>query len=130
VKSEAGTIAVLVATYLSIILVAIFGSAAVVAALVAANRVQGVAEMAVLFAHDRSVELGVPDSAELTVELEQFLSLAPSAHALELVAVDSYVTGAVSTVRICARYLNPLGVGIDSAIICRESRAESFLIGK
>ncbi len=129
-KSEAGTIAVLVATYLSIILVAIFGSAAVVAALVAANRIQGVAEMAVLFAHDRSVELGVPDSAELSVGLQQFLSLAPSAQALELVAVDSYVTGAVSTVRICARYLNPLGVGIDSAIICRESRAESFLIGK
>ena len=129
-KSETATIAVLVATYLSIILVAIFGSAAVVAALVAANRVQGVAEMAVLFAHDRSVELGVPDSAELTVELEQFLSLAPSAQALELVAVDSYGTGAVSTARICARYLNPLGVGIDSAIICTESRAESFLIVK
>ena len=33
-----------------------------------------------------------------------------------------------STLRMCARYQNPLGIGIDSAIICRESKAKSFVL--
>ena len=38
------------------------------------------------------------------------------------------VNADTSTLRVCARYQNPLGIGIDSAIICRESKAKSFLL--
>lgn len=127
-RSESGTIAPLIASYLALILLVILGSAAVVMALVAANRVQGVAEMAILFAHDRSVELGVPEPNELRYQSGNFLSVAPSAQKLELVQFDTRVLADRSTIRLCARYRNPLGVGIDSAIICREASAKSFLI--
>lgn len=127
-RSEKGTIAPLVAIYLSIILLAVIGSVAVITALVASNRVQGVAEMAILYAHDRAVTAGVPSQAELSRQVGLFLQAAPSVQRLVIVSAAASASADTSTLRLCARYQNPLGIGINSAIICRESKAKSFLI--
>ena len=128
IRSDKGTIAPLVAIYLSIILLAAFGSVSVIAALVASNRVQGVADMAILYAHDRSVTAGIPNQAKLSYEIALFLQKAPSAQRLVIVSAAAQVNADTSTLRMCARYQNPLGVGVDSAIICRESKAKSLLL--
>ena len=117
-----------VATYLSLLILAIIGSSAVVTALVASNRVQGVADMAVLYAHDRAVTNGMPNKNLLVAGVGEFLRSAESAKRLEIVAISAAVESAESSLGLCARYQNPLGVGINSAVICRSSRAESFLI--
>jgi hypothetical protein len=127
-KSDRGTIAPLIATYLALILLSVFGSVAVVTALVAVNRVQGVADMAILYAHDRSVTAGIPNQALLSNEIVLFLEKAPSAQRLVIVSATAQVNADISTLRMCARYENPLGIGVDSAIICRESKAKSFLL--
>jgi hypothetical protein len=127
-RFEEGTIAPLVAIYLSIILLAVIGSVAVITALIASNRVQGVAEMAILYAHDRAVIAGVPSQAELSRQVALFLRAAPSAERLVIVSASAQVSADTSTLRLCARYQNPLGIGLNSAIICRESKAKSFLI--
>jgi hypothetical protein len=127
-KSDRGTIAPLIATYLALILLSVFGSVAVVTALVAVNRVQGVADMAILYAHDRSVTAGIPNQALLSNEIVLFLEKAPSAQRLVIVSATAQVNADISTLRMCARYENPLGIGVDSAIICRESKARSFLL--
>ena len=97
-------------------------------ALVAVNRVQGVADMAVLYAHDRSVENGVPDQTLLRMAAAEFLSLAPSVVKLSVLSFNTGVDSERSNMRLCARFINPIGTGIDSAIICRESSAQSFLV--
>lgn len=127
-RLEEGTIAPLVAIYLSIILLAVIGSVAVITALIASNRVQGVADMAILYAHDRAVIVGVPSQAELSRQVALFLRAAPSAERLVIVSASAQVSAETSTLRLCARYQNPLGIGLNSAIICRESKAKSFLI--
>ena len=127
-KSDRGTIAPLIATYLALILLSVFGSVAVVTALVAVNRVQGVADMAVLYAHDRAVENGVPDQVLLRSAAAEFLSLAPSVVKLSVLSFNTGVDSESSNMRLCARFINPIGIGIDSAIICRESSAQSFLV--
>jgi hypothetical protein len=127
-KSDRGTIAPLIATYLALILLSVFGSVAVVTALVAVNRVQGVADMAILYAHDRSVTAGIPNQALLSNEIVLFLEKAPSAQRLVIVSATAQVNADISTLRMCARYENPLRIGVDSAIICRESKARSFLL--
>jgi len=127
-KSDRGTIAPLIATYLALILLSVFGSVAVVTALVAVNRVQGIADMAILYAHDRSVTAGIPNQAQLSHEIALFLQKAPSAQRLVILSTAVRVKAETSTLRMCARYQNPLGIGVDSAIICRESKAKSFLV--
>ena len=127
-KSDRGTIAPLIATYLALILLSVFGSVAVVTALVAVNRVQGIADMAILYAHDRSVTAGIPNQAQLSHEIALFLQKAPSAQRVVVVSAAARVNADTSTLRICARYKNPLGIGVESAIICRESKAKSFLL--
>lgn len=128
IRSDRGTIAPLIAIYLSIILLVAFGSVSVIAALVASNRVQGVADMAILYAHDRSVTAGIPNQAKLSYEIVLFLQRAPSAQRLIIVSSAAQVNADTSTLRMCARYQNPLGIGVDSAIICRESKGKSFLL--
>jgi len=102
-RLEEGTIAPLVAIYLSIILLAVIGSVAVITA-------------------------GVPSQAELSRQVALFLRAAPSAERLVIVSASAQVSADTSTLRLCARYQNPLGIGLNSAIICRESKAKSFLI--
>jgi len=127
-KSDSGTIAPLIAIYLSLLVLAIIGSSAVVTALIAGNRVQGVADMAILYAHDRAVTNGVPSRSQLVEEVREFLSGAESARRLSIVAMNTNVDGDESSLELCARYQNPLGIGLDSAIICRSANAKSFVI--
>ena len=91
-------------------------------------RVQGVVDMAVLYAHDRAVKNGVPDEALLRPAAAEFMSLAPSVRKLSVTGFSTNVDYETSKLRLCARYINPLGVGVNSAIICREASARSFLI--
>lgn len=127
-KSDSGSVAPLVATYLALLILAILGSSAVATALIAGNRVQGVADMAVLYAHDRAVTNGMPNKNLLVAGVDEFLRSAESARRLEILAISASVQSSESYLELCARYQNPLGVGIDSAVICRSSKVESFLM--
>lgn len=126
---DTGSIVILLATYLSIILLSVIGFASVGMTMLAAHRIQGVADFAVLYGHDRSVRAGKPVAGQLNVEVKRFLSSAQSAERLQVISADSWVAGEISHLRICARYQDLLGLRIDSLTICRESAAKSFLIG-
>jgi hypothetical protein len=127
-KSDSGTIAPLIAIYLALILLVVLGTSAVGVALVAKNRIQGVADSAVLFGHDRSVIRGVPEEGALGEQVEKFLESAQSAKRIQLVTARSWVQGEKSNLEICARFLNLLGVGIKSGVICASSNAQSFIV--
>lgn len=126
--NERGTIAILLSTYLSIILLSIIGFASVGIAVLAGHRVQGVADFSVIYGHDRSVRAGKPNPSKLDSEVRVFLSQSPAASRLEIVSVDSWVAADNSNVRICARYRDLFGLRISSMIICRQAAAKSFLL--
>ena len=71
--SDRGSVAPLIAGYLALILLAAFGAVAVGAGIIAGHRIQGVADFAVLYSHDRSVVAGIPDSSSLKLQLQDFL---------------------------------------------------------
>ena len=125
--SDRGSIAPLVAGYLALILLTLIGSAAVGVTMIATNRVQQVADAAVLYAHDRSITRGVPSSAALNVHLERFLNGAVSAQRLEIVNHRIFASGAISNLELCARAVNPLWES-HQILVCRSARAESFVI--
>lgn len=124
--SERGSIAPLVAGYLALILLTIFGSAAIGISMIATNRVQAIADATVLFAHDRAVTRGIPNKSALETGAREFLNTAPSAKRIELVSVSVSVSGAISELEICARVANPLFLG--DVQVCRVARAESFIV--
>lgn len=125
---DEGTIAILVATYVSIVLITVLGFASVGIAILAGHRIQGVADFAVLYGHDRSVRSGIPDQSLLDSHVRNFLALSASADRIDLVEVKNWVTGDTSNTRICARYKDLLGFEINSLTICREASAKSFLV--
>lgn len=126
--SDRGTISPLVAAYLSLVLSVAIGAASVGIAIVAGHRVQGVADFALLHAHDRSVTAGKVDQSELERHLAYFLSSAPSAARLEVLTAEVETDGELSRLRLCARYRSVLGLGFDSFISCRQSKAKSYLV--
>ena len=125
---DEGTIAILVDTYVSIILLTVLGFASVGIAILASHRIQGVADFAVLYGHDRSVRAGTPDHSLLDSHVRNFLALSESADRIDLVEVKNWVTGDTSNTRICARYKDLFGFEMNSMIICREASAKSFLV--
>ena len=125
--SDRGSVAPLIAGYLALILLAAFGAVAVGAGIIAGHRIQGVADFAVLYSHDRSVVAGVPDSSALKLHLQDFLGRASSAQSLEIVVAEIAVVDEVSQLRLCARYREVL-FGFDSYLICKNSRAKSYLV--
>jgi len=125
---DEGTIAILVATYVSIILLTVLGFASVGIAILASHRIQGVADFAVLYGHDRSVRAGIPEQSLLDSHVRNFLALSESADRIDLVQVKNWITGETSNTRICARYKDLFGFEMDSMIICREASAKSFLV--
>lgn len=127
VHRDAGTIAPLVAGYLALILLTLFGSAAVGVTMVATNRVQGISDATVLFAHDRSVTRGIPNQTQLLQNAASFLAIAPSAQRIRVLNYQITAEGAVSSLRLCARVQNPLWA-LGELTICRSARAESFII--
>lgn len=126
--SERGSVAPLMAGYLALILLVILGSSAVGVAVLAGHRVQGVADFALLHAHDRSQTRGQPNEQELRIHLRDFLESAPSAHRLEVASAQVWVDGEKSNLRLCARYQNLFDTGFRSFLVCRTSSAQSFLV--
>lgn len=127
-KEDRGSLSVLVAGYLALALLLSLSMAAVGLSLVAKNRIQAVADSAVLYGHDRAVKKGVPDIAKLQAAIAAFLEKAPSAQALDIQSVQIRVRGSNSHIQICARHIDPLGMAVRSGVICRSASAKSYLV--
>lgn len=124
---DRGSLAILIAGYLGLLLTLFLGGFAVAIGLVAQNRIQGVTDSALLYAHDRAVTKGIPSLAKLESAIDVFLTNAPSAQQLEVRSVAADVDGAKSSLMICARHVDPLGRYLPS-VICKTASAESFLV--
>lgn len=129
-KTDSGTIAPLVAIYLSLVLLVVLGTSAVGVSLIAKNRIQGVADSAVLFGHDQSAIRGEPQDLTLAQQVDWFLENALSAERIERVFSRSWVQGQRSNLELCARFLNLFEVGVSSGVICATSSAQSFIVGE
>lgn len=127
-KKDGGTIAPYVAGLLALMILTILGSVTVGTSLIAANRIQAVADAAVIYAHDRSHKKGIPNNNLLSREVTIFMREAPSVRRLTSLSYRASISGEYSSLEVCARFTNPLGVGVDSGFICKNSRAKSFLI--
>lgn len=125
---EQGSIAILLATYLSIVLLTVIGFSSVGVAMLASHRVQGVADFAVLYGHDRAVRAGKPNVGRLKLHVEEFVRTTPASNRLEILQVEAWTSGQTSHVRICARYQDLFGLKINSMSLCREASARSFLV--
>ena len=125
--NDRGSLAILIAGYLALILTLFLGGYAVAIGLIAQNRIQGVVDSALLYAHDRAVTKGVPNPEKLAWAISHFLEHAPSAKQLVILSVDSAVTGVKSTIVLCARHQDPIGQYLAGRI-CRQANAESFLV--
>lgn len=125
-RGDKGTIAPLVAGYLALILLTLFGSAAVGVTMIATNRVQGITDATVLYAHDRSVVRGIPNQNQLYLHAANFLATAPSARRIAVLNYQIQAAGSVSQLTLCARVRNPLWA-LGEITICRTASAESFI---
>jgi len=124
---DRGSLAILIAGYLALLLTLFLGGFAVALGLIAQNRIQGVADSALLYAHDRAVTKGVPNLQKLESSVDTFLAIAPAAKQLEVVSLDIGVVGVRSTLTLCAKHLDPMGKYLPS-VVCQSARAESFLV--
>lgn len=125
-RQDNGTIAPLVAAYLALIVMVILLSANVVSAMAYSHRVQGVADAAVIYGHDRALVAGIPQLGTLRSQIKSFLQSAPSAKRLSMVVVNVSVSGERSELELCAELKYPLTLG--SGVICRRATAQSFLL--
>ncbi len=126
--SDRGSVTPLIATYLAIILLSVLSVTTVATAMLAGHRIQGVADYAVLYGHDRAQRAGKPSASVLNNQVRLFLETAVSAQKLEVVGVETFVSSDVSHIRLCGRYRSVFGLGISSMIICRQAAAKSFLL--
>jgi hypothetical protein len=101
-------------------------SSNVVAAMAFAHRVQGVADSAVVYGHDRALTAGIPSLAPLRSAVEVFLQSAPSAKRLDIVALNVDANGPKSVVELCAQLQYPLTLG--AGVVCKQASAQSFLL--
>lgn len=125
-QSDSGSVAPLVAGYLSLLLLVITQASAVISALTYANRVQGVADLAVIYAHERSLRIGKPDLGKFEVHLNYFLDNATSAKGLEVSSFRSSMDGTKSRLELCARF-QPL-FRSEEVEICKVANAQSYLV--
>ena len=125
-RQDDGTIAPLVAACLALIVMVILLSSNVVSAMAYSHRVQGVADAAIVYGHDRSLLIGKPQIATLRSSVTNFLHTAPRAKRLDLVVVNVNVSGERSELELCALLQYPLTLG--SGVICRRASAQSFLL--
>jgi hypothetical protein len=98
----------------------------VISAMAMSHRVQGVADVAVVYAHERSLRVGIPLAAKLNQQLGHFLSSAPSATRINVVSAKIQVQGASSILVLCSSFQLPLSPEV--VLICKEAKAQSFLI--
>jgi hypothetical protein len=127
-SQDEGSLGILLAGYLALSVLVGISMAAVGLSLIAQNRIQAVADSAVLYAHDRSVKKGVPDVVRLRVNAASFLQLAPSAKELSVVGFQVSIANNESSLRLCARFADPLGIAPSSGEICKLAKAKSFRI--
>ena len=125
--NQRGSLAILVAGYLALLLTLFIGGSALALGLIAQNRIQGVADAAVLYAHDRAVAKGIPDRSQLSNLVANFLGNAPSAQQLQIRSVEVRVEGVTSVLLLCAEHGDPMGL-FALGQICKSSKAESFLV--
>ena len=126
VRSDAGSIAPLVAGYLALLVMVSMMATNVISAMAMSHRVQGVADVAVVYAHERSLRVGIPLAAKLNQQLGHFLSSAPSATRINVVSAKIQVQGASSILVLCSSFQLPLSPEV--VLICKEAKAQSFLI--
>jgi hypothetical protein len=126
VQNDDGTIAPLVAGYLALLVMVGLLASNVVAAMSFANRLQGLTDLAVIYAHERALRIGIPQQGLFQTELARFLTQAPSAKRIALHSTRVSIQGPVSTLELCARFSFPLSPG--GAVICKQARAQSFLL--
>ena len=124
---DRGSLTILIAGYLGLLLTLFLGGFAVAIGLVAQNRIQGVTDSAVLYAHDRAVTKGIPNLEKLESSVDVFLTNAPSSQQLEVISVATEVSGVKSSLTLCARHLDPIGRYLPG-MICKSASAESFLV--
>jgi len=125
-RQDNGTIAPLVAAYLALLVSVTLLSSNVVAAMAFAHRVQGVADAAAVYGHDRALTAGIPSQAPLRSAVEVFLQSAPSAKRLDIVALNVDANGPKSVVELCAQLQYPLTLG--AGVVCKQASAQSFLL--
>jgi hypothetical protein len=125
--NQRGSLAILVAGYLALLLTLFIGGSALALGLIAQNRIQGVADAAVLYGHDRAVTKGIPDQNKLFSSVANFLDMAPSAQQLDIRRVDVKVEGTNSVLLLCAEHSDPMGL-FRFGEICKSAKAESFLV--
>lgn len=125
-RFDSGTIAPLVAGYLALLVMVFLMATNVLATLVFASRLQGLTDLAVVYAHERSLRVGRPQVAEFREQLSHYLTNAPVAQDMYLEVVNVRTSGTRSTLELCAGIRLPLSPG--GGVICRTASAESFLI--
>ena len=120
-----GTIAPMVAGYLALLILTFILSANVVSAMALANRLQGVADLGLIYAHERSLRVGAPQLAALRDNLNHYLANI-AASGLEIQSSRAAVSGARSTLELCAKVRLPIST--RRQLICKRSSAQSYLI--
>ena len=125
---DKGSLGILSAGYLALSVLVEISMAALGLSLIAQNRVQAVADSAVLYAHDRSVKKGVPNLERLRSNAASFLQLAPSAKELTIAGFQVSIANNESSLRLCARFTDPLGIAQSSGEICKVANAKSFRV--
>ena len=124
---DQGSLAILIAGYLGLLLTLFLGGFAVAIGLVAQNRIQGVTDSALLYAHDRAATKGIPNLVKLETAIDTFLNNAPSAKQLEVLSIRAEVSGVKSSLTLCAKHMDPIGRYLPG-MICKSASAESFLV--
>lgn len=124
--NDSGSIAPLVAGYLALVVMVSLMATNVTTAMALAHRVQGVADAAIIFAHERSLRVGLPVEEALKQQLAVFLGSAPSAKRLAVVRSSVETRGPKSTLVLCSRFQLPLSS--DPVVICKQASAESYLV--
>ncbi len=124
--SDRGTIAPLLAGYLALLVLTFLLATYVIATMTFASRLQGVVDLGAIYAHERSLRVGQPKGLEYRDALAHYLANAPAAKAMAIEVMNLRISGAKSTLKLCAVFEYPLAVG--SGVICRSATAESFLL--
>ena len=125
--NQRGSLAILVSGYLSLLLLLFIGGFSYALGLIAQNRIQGITDAAILYAHDRAATKGIPDPQKLASAVSSFLTSAPSALQIDIRTVETEVAGTVSKLALCASHQDPMG-WFNLGVICKTAQAESFLV--
>lgn len=123
---DSGTIAPLVAGYLALLIMVFLMASNVIATMTFASRLQGVTDLAAIYAHERSLRVGRPQGEMYREQLSQYLLNATAAKRMRIEVINLRISGARSNLELCAEFEFPLA--LSTAVICRSASAESFLV--